>query len=268
MNKHSRPTPASSTTRIATDRKASAEKNGAVSAAKSLGVPASGYAEQAARLAPGKAPAAPQANAPSTASAGKSLAWQLGYEDGVAQAKGGLANIENDNKTQSALRNASAKSGVAVDDLEAMAIIESTGNRAIGTNAFGYTGLMQMGAEAAKDVGMKYADLQGKDNVENNALAGAKYWNVNDKRLNENIPRDPLHMYLAHQQGAGGTNKLMETLKDQPEAKASRNQLNNLPGHVVKRLAGKVKQQDFYDYWQGKMAAIQEAIRQNEARPK
>ena len=85
-----------------------------------------------------------------------------------------------------------------------MSIIESTGNRHVGTNYFGYTGLMQMGRTAAADVGMSYSSLVGSNNVENNAMAGAKYWNVNDKRLDKSVPRDPLHMYLAHQQGAGG----------------------------------------------------------------
>lgn len=195
--------------------------------------------------------------------AGKSRAWQLGYDDGVAQGQGGIANIQGDALTQEALQNASDKTGVSYDDLTAMAIIESTGNRKIGTNASGYTGLMQMGADAAKDVGMSYKGLQGAGNVNNNALAGAKYWNLNDQRLDEDIPRDPLHMYLAHQQGAGGTNTLMKNLQEDPSANASRNQKNNLPGHVTKALGGKVTQKDFYDYWQGKMTAIQNAIRES-----
>lgn len=141
-----------------------------------------------------------------------------------------------------------------------MAIIESTGNRNVGTNAFGYTGLMQMGRSAAKDVGTSYAGIQGGKNVQNNALAGAQYWQLNDGRLNANIPRDPLHMYLAHQQGAGGTNSLMSGLKTAPNRAANRNQRNNLPSTLRRTLGRPITRQDFYDFWSGKMTAIQDAI--------
>ena len=185
---------------------------------------------------------------------------RLGNIDGTSQAAGGLRNIGEDRLTQSAISKASKTTGQSVDDLTAMAIIESTGNRNVGTNAFGYTGLMQMGQAAATDVGMSYSSLVGGANVTNNAVAGAKYMNINAKRLDEDIPRDPLHMYLAHQQGAGGTNALMETLANNPSAAATRNQRNNLPGKVLEELGGSVSQQDFYDYWSGKMGAIQSAI--------
>lgn len=141
-----------------------------------------------------------------------------------------------------------------------MSIIESTGNRNVGTNAYGYTGLMQMGRDAATDVGMSYGSLQGGANVDNNALAGAKYWKVNEERLDPGVPRDPLHMYLAHQQGAGGTNALMKTLATSPGAAAHGAQKNNLPDKVRKAKGGKISQQDFYDYWAGKMQAIQDSI--------
>lgn len=209
-----------------------------------------------------RANAAPQTDAQGipVAYASMSRVWRMGYVDGIGQASGGLANIQGDEKTRNAIADASTKTGVAVDDLTAMAIIESTGNRNVGTNTFGYTGLMQMGADAATDVGMDFSTLKGGDNVANNALAGAKYWNVNDRRLDEDVPRDPLHMYLAHQQGAGGTNTLMRNLEEDPTKAASRAQRNNLPGHVVEALGGAPTQQDFHDYWAGKMQAIQDGI--------
>lgn len=192
--------------------------------------------------------------------ASRSEVWKTGYRDGMSQGESGLANINGDPLTQAALANASDQTGVSQDNLSAMSIIESNGNRNVGTNAFGYTGLMQMGRDAATDVGMNFNDMIGGDNVENNALAGAKYWNLNDQRLNEDIPRDPLHMYLAHQQGAGGTNKLMNTLETNPTAPANRNQRNNVPGDVIGANDGNLTQRDFYDYWSGKMTAIQDAI--------
>ncbi len=192
--------------------------------------------------------------------ASKSQVWRLGYADGLSQGEAGLDNIEGDPRTQSAISGASEATGVDADDLTAMSIIESTGNRRIGTNPYGYTGLMQMGRDAATDVGMRYSSLQGSGNVDNNALAGARYWGVNDQRLDEDIPRDPLHMYLAHQQGAGGTNRLMNTLESNPGKRAPRAQRNNLPGHVRRAVSGPVTQQHFYDYWSGKMQAIQDTI--------
>lgn len=199
--------------------------------------------------------------------ASESEVWRMGYLDGVAQARGGLANIGGDARTQGALSQAATATGVAEDDLTAMAIIESTGNRNIGTNAYGYTGLMQMGRDAATDLGMSYSKMKGGANVDNNALAGARYWKLNEQRLDEDIPRDPLHMYLAHQQGAGGTNQLMDTLATNPGKAAHGAQKNNLPGHVRQARGKSLTQQDFYDYWAGKMQAIQDAIAASKDRP-
>jgi hypothetical protein len=239
-------------------------------------IPATGYAAQKQALSPNNqgyeqgadalrvAQAAPAGAAPANTIpaqyAGRSDAWRTGYRDGMGQAAGGLRNIEQDAATGDALAFASRETGISVDDLTAMAIIESTGNRNVGTNAFGYTGLMQMGSAAATDVGATYESLQGGENVQNNALAGAQYWQLNDRRLNANIPRDPLHMYLAHQQGAGGTNSLMRGLAASPNTLANRNQRNNLPGSLRRTLGRPITRQDFYDYWSGKMTAIQDAI--------
>lgn len=213
------------------------------------------------QVGPGEAPAGGEVAAANTIPAqyaNKSEVWKQGYRDGLAQGAGGMRNIEGDAQTQGAIRRASGATGVAEDNLTAMSIIESTGNRNVGTNAFGYTGLMQMGRDAATDVGMSYSSLQGGGNVNNNALAGARYWNVNARRLDEDIPRDPLHMYLAHQQGATGTNNLMRTLRENPGAAAHGAQRNNLPETV--RRGRRVTQQDFYDYWAGKMQAIQDTM--------
>lgn len=242
----------------------------------SASIPATGYAAQTQALSPNNqgysqgaeavrvAQAAPTGAAPANTIpaqyAGRGDAWRTGYRDGMGQAAGGLRNIERDAATGDALAFASRETGISVDNLTAMAIIESTGNRNVGTNAFGYTGLMQMGADSAQDLGTSYASLQGGANVNNNARAGAQYWQLNDRRLNDAVPRDPLHMYLAHQQGAGGTNSLMKGLAAAPNAAANRNQRNNLPGSLRGTLGRPITRQDFYDYWSGKMTAIQDAI--------
>ena len=160
-------------------------------------LPSSGYAAQSAALSPSAqgyeqgaeavrtgANDALAANRPLPAQyAGRSAAFRIGYRDGMSQGEAGLRTIEDDARTQQAISGASAKTGVEADDLTAMAIIESTGNRNVGTNAYGYSGLMQMGSDAARDLGMSYSGMKGGANVNNNALAGARYWELNDQRL-------------------------------------------------------------------------------------
>lgn len=210
--------------------------------------------------APAEGPGGEQAEAIPEIYAAKSEVWKMGYEDGLSQGRAGAARIDADPATQGAITKASTATGVDADNLKAMAIIESTGDRNVGTNAYGYSGLMQMGADAAADVGMSFAGMKGAKNVDNNALGGAKYWQLNAERLDEDIPRDPLHLYLAHQQGAGGTNALMKNMKTAPDTKANGAQRNNLPAHVIGAISGKPTQKDFYDYWAGKMQAIQDEI--------
>jgi len=190
---------------------------------------------------------------------------EFGWNIGARRAEEGLSNILNDPDTMAAIRNASEKTGVSVQNLIAMAIIESTGNKNIGTNSSGFTGLMQIGRDAASDIGIPYEDLVGFENVENNALAGAKYWNINASRLNEGIPRDPLHLFLAHNQGAGGTNQLMRNLENNPGNPpiATGAQRNNLPASYIASIESngeQLNQRHFYNYWKGYMASIQEQI--------
>jgi outer membrane biosynthesis protein TonB len=216
--------------------------------------------------APKSSPAAAPYHPPAMQQAGeRSPAWQSGYRIALRRIDAALDRIAQDGRTRGAIERAAQETGISVDDLTAMAVIESGGDRAIGTNKFGYTGLMQMGKDAATDVGMSFASMKGADNVDNNALGGAKYWKTNDKRLNKDIPRTPLHMYLAHQQGAGGTNKLWKTLGANPDAAANGNQMNNLPESVRKQVGPHVSQQEFYDYWAGNMAAIEQRIAERKA---
>lgn len=191
--------------------------------------------------------------------------YEWGWENGVRNTAGGMDRILNDTDTLEAIKNASRETGVSVENLIAMAIIESSGNKGIGTNTFGYTGLMQIGRAAASDIGIPYEDLVGAENVEKNALAGAKYWNINASRLNDDIPRDPLHLFLAHNQGASGTNQLMHNLDSNPDnpPPLNRNQRTNLPASYIAEIENngeEVNQRHFYDYWKGYMASIQEQV--------
>ncbi len=197
--------------------------------------------------------------------------WNWGWQNGARNTDGSMNRMLNDSDTLDAIKNASRETGVSVENLMAMAIIESSGNKDIGTNIFGYTGLMQIGRAAAADIGIPYENLVGAENVENNALAGAKYWNINARRLNDDIPRDPLHLFLAHNQGAGGTNQLMHNLDSNPDnpPPITRNQRSNLPASFITEIANsgeQVNQRHFYDYWKGYMTSIQEQVQEQVAR--
>lgn len=188
-----------------------------------------------------------------------SKAEKAGRSAGASQARAGVNNIASSPTTMSALQNAAKASGRSFTDLATKAIIESTGNAGVGTNPYGYTGLMQMGRAAAQDVGMPFSSLVGAGNVGNNALAGAKYMNLNAGRLPGSIPKDGFHLYMAHQQGAGGTAQLMRTLQSNPGAALTRNQANQLDlGRIVGRQP---TQQDFYDYFKGKYESIEDAVK-------
>lgn len=196
----------------------------------------------------------------------RSQAEEAGRKAGQAQARDGVQNIANNPSTMKALQNAATKTGQSFNDLASKAIIESTGDAGVGTNAYGYTGLMQMGRAAASDVGMSYGSLIGSGNVGNNALAGARYMNLNAGRLPAGIPQDGFHLYMAHQQGAGGTAQLMRTLASNPGAALTPNQANQLD--LGRLLGRRPTQQDFYDYFKGKYKAAEDAVEKRFGPPK
>jgi hypothetical protein len=159
-----------------------------------------------------------------------------------------------------ALEDAAKKTNVPFQALKTMALIESGGNGNVGKNKYGYTGLMQMGSLAVKDVLQNYPEAKTvgvswssvQTDVNMNALAGAYYYKLNSRRLsNKKVEVSPLHQYLAHQQGVGGLNKLLTTIKLDPKTKATKAQLLNLTPASIKQLGGadKVTQKDFYEHW-------------------
>ena len=175
-----------------------------------------------------------------------------------------IAKMMRDPITRHALEKASSATGVSIESLMTMAIIESGGNRNIGTNKYGYTGLMQLGKVAVGDIqktnhSITYEGV--KKNAEMNSLAGAIYWNQNSKNLRDNnISNTILNQYLAHQQGAGGLQKLLNTLKAEPNAPITKNQSKNLPETFIKAHHGNVTQQEFYNYWENSINNIQSSV--------
>jgi len=183
--------------------------------------------------------------------------------------KGGsfMSSIEKmmgDTETRSALENASKKTGLDLESLMTMAIVESRGRKSIGTKKYGYTGLMQLGKAAMSDIQKSYPDLTYaavKEDVTKNALAGAIYWNMNARQLaHYKIQSTVLNQYLAHQQGAKGLSNLLNTLKTAPNSPATPNQLSNLPPKFIKQNSGNVTQLDFYSYWRNQILTIQSDV--------
>jgi hypothetical protein len=160
-----------------------------------------------------------------------------------------------DPQTNAALARASQITGVPLASLSAMALIESGGNRNIGTNANGFNGLMQLGRAAVQDVlhnfpeaaqnGVSWENIQ--HDVAANALAGAYYWQLNEQRLRaNNLPTTPTNVYLAHQQGARGVRNLINTIATDPNAALTPNQANQ-------GVHGVTTQQQFYDAFNQRM---------------
>ena len=92
--------------------------------------------------------------------------------------------------------------------------------------------------------------------------------NVNKGLLASNVPKDPLHLYLAHQQGAHGTNTLMDQLASNPNSPITEAMSRNLPEGLQNQLGKNLTHQDFYDYWKGKMDGIQEKVKGKQPQPK
>ncbi|MCA9544957.1 MAG: transglycosylase SLT domain-containing protein [Myxococcales bacterium] len=168
--------------------------------------------------------------------------------------------IEKSQKTQQALAGASEQTGVAERDLWVMAALESAGKPDARNGS--YRGLMQMGQSAAEEVDMPWKDVATDVNA--NALAGAKYWQHHEGRMEDaGIESNVLNQYLAHQQGFGGMRKLLRTVATDPDKRATRAQLANLPPEFIQSLGksrSQVTQQDFLKFWEDRVKSAEAAF--------
>jgi hypothetical protein len=185
--------------------------------------------------------------------------------------KTAFQRIMNETELINAFNNANLITGVPVGHLMVFAYIESRGNKNIGTNKFGYTGLMQMGRNAVNDILNNFKDAATNgiswDNVVSNpsanVLAGAYYMKLNLKLFGSEIPKDILHTYLAHQQGVDGLKKLLKALKSNPNSPAQKAHLDNLDEKFINSKGGsaQITIQDFFNYWSDKVTSITEGFR-------
>lgn len=134
---------------------------------------------------------------------------------------------------QQAIAAAAKESGISEATLQRFAQIESRGNpNAVNGSS---RGLMQMQpgawADAAKFISLpRYMD--GVFDPLANARAGAAYIRNNEKvlkRLGYTGPWDAAHMYLAHQQGAGGLLNMWRAANGGKGVLSTENMLRNPP---------------------------------------
>lgn len=155
----------------------------------------------------------------------------------------------------------------SADDYKVIVAIESQGDRNVGTNASGYKGLFQMGKSASSDVKADYATLGDPAKWKENVDAGTKYLEQNARTIAAaGIPVKPLNLYLAHQQGATGTARLLEMVNNGTArtTAANTNMLNNLPASYKKQMAevgGVITVQNYYDYMSNSVKTVESKVR-------
>jgi hypothetical protein len=178
-------------------------------------------------------------------------------------------NLAKDKDLADALREAAGRSKVFTEaNLRAIVTIESGADRTTGRNSYGYAGLFQMGASAAKEAGYKYSSISEPSQWRRNIAAGVRYLEINAERLRRaGVEVTPLNVYLAHQQGAGGARKLLRAVQDGSAATtpATRNELANLPASFVKGITGSGRQvtvQNYYDYWSASFRTVDQRVNQ------
>ena len=116
------------------------------------------------------------------------------------------------------------------------------------------------GVAAAAEVGLAFDSVVGPEQVENNALAGARLWRRHAERLDDDVPRDPLQIFLAHQLGSDAACQIFWTVPHDPDTPAHRVMRHSLPESVLQMVGWDPTFLEFYDYWHGKMSAIETLI--------
>ena len=198
----------------------------------------------------------------------RSEAYKKGYETGSARGLETAQAIKQNPGVMKALQHGAANSNSSFLDLASFAAVESTGNPLAGPGKF--KGLMQMGPDAAKSVGMSYGSMIGGSQaaMNNNVLGGARYMAYNrgianthmaQGKLPQGHPLGPSDFYMMHQQGATGYSNMIETISKNPNAPLTGAQLDQ-------KVAGVDTQGGFKDYFDGKFDGARDRLK--EAFPK
>lgn len=179
-----------------------------------------------------------------------------------------------DKELKTAFEDEAKRQELAVVFLSRVAAIESGCDKKTGKNRFGYAGLFQLGRAACEDIKERYEEIDDPEEWRKNVEVGAKFLAVTRDRLSRELTRrkvelrlEPVHVYLAHQQGVHGCANLLEMVV-KGTAKTTDmngNQLNNMDSVVKARLTAegrKPKVLEFYAYWLGAFSAVEAAVKE------
>jgi len=138
------------------------------------------------------------------------------YEKSKRAASSVLANIEGDNDVKDAIYTASKLCNVPLKTLYTFAAIESAGKQNVSSPSGNHVGLFQFGNSASRSVGFIGKDVL-KDNTYthklNNSVAACNYMKIHaEKTLAQAIGINTYSLYLMHQQGSAGANKIYRQL--------------------------------------------------------
>lgn len=144
------------------------------------------------------------------------------------------------------LEEAAETYDVPVDFLATMARIESAGDPDA-VSPTGATGIFQFTRGTGKEYGLVGDDFDNRKDARENIMAGAKLAKNNKKALERaGIEPEPYLLYMAHQQGVGGTKAIVEAADKGREVSKSIRRNMDLNG-------GKgLSPQEFLDMWQRK----------------
>jgi hypothetical protein len=179
-----------------------------------------------------------------------------------------------DKELRAAFEDEAKRHELAVVFLSRVAAIESGCDKRTGKNRFGYAGIFQLGRAACEDLKESYEAIDDPEEWRKNVEVGAKYLALTRDRLARELARrkvelriEPVHVYLAHQQGVHGCANLLEMVVKGTARTTDMTgaQLNNMDGVVKARLTAegrKAKVLEFYAYWLGAFSAVEAAVKE------
>ena len=162
--------------------------------------------------------------------------------------------------------------------LKQFVTIESGGDRyAVAPNKL-YFGLMQMGADACKDIKKDFTRVKNPDYWVENVEAGRMYADINAHGLRKaGLEINTMHVYMAHNQGLTGATRIIKAAQELDPGKTAankishgleRNMVNNIPRSWLQKIlfhkgdiqAKTITPAEFYAYWRGVFDLLDELV--------
>jgi|GEM_PF-6095412 len=199
-------------------------------------------------------------------------ARELGKATWSRMATIGAKNLESDSELKAELVRLGTESKVLTPLLlQRIAVVECRADRKLAYEKKSFKGVFQMGADACKEVDVKFEDIDEPGEWKAGAAAGVKYLELTWKRLEDKkIELDAessetfLLLYLSHQQGYTGAAKLFNRVKSGEAAKtgAGKNMRANIHPKDLEKLdeGDPMTESEFYEYWHGVIKAVEAEI--------